>query len=31
MPIIAKGTPESIKKDIQKELRKQEKLTNKEH
>lgn len=30
MPKIAKGTPESVKKDIQKELKRQEKLTNEE-
>ncbi|MHA1275170.1 MAG: hypothetical protein ACTSQS_17340 [Promethearchaeota archaeon] len=31
MPIIAKGTPESIEKEIDEESRIQEKRTNKEH
>ncbi|MHA1652135.1 MAG: AbrB/MazE/SpoVT family DNA-binding domain-containing protein [Candidatus Helarchaeota archaeon] len=31
MPTIARGTPESIEKDIEEELAIQEKLTNEEH
>ena len=31
MPIIAKGTPESIERDIEEEAKLQEKLTNEEH
>ena len=31
MPIISSGTPESIEKDIEEELKNQEKLTNEEH
>ncbi len=31
MPIIARGTPDSIEKDIEEELKQQEELTNAEH
>jgi len=31
MPKIARGTPQSIREDIRKELRRQEQLTNEEH
>ncbi|MHA1894662.1 MAG: AbrB/MazE/SpoVT family DNA-binding domain-containing protein [Candidatus Helarchaeota archaeon] len=31
MPIISSGTPESIEKDIEEELKNQEKLTNEEY
>ena len=31
MPKISKGTPESLEKDIQEEIKRQEDLTNEEH